>query len=97
MSDAVRRGKLMHSVIELREAGWGLVVAGHYEDGSVRTALIPPKDLRHEFGQAWHIGEEALEIPALDSFPLAELPCPVCEEPRYVTPSGEVCKNRHGG
>lgn len=32
-----------------------------------------------------------------EDFPKATDKCPVCGETRYITPSGEVCKNGHGG
>lgn len=35
--------------------------------------------------------------PALEDLPLTGTKCSVCKEPQYQTPSGDTCKNGHGG
>jgi len=39
----------------------------------------------------------SITMQPIENYPEAGLSCPVCGEPQYKTPSGDCCKNGHGG
>jgi hypothetical protein len=94
--DAVRRGTIIHQMIELKLKGWKLVSSGHYTtaDGrrcNIRFALVPPDDMQGELLDLWAMAS------ADEKFEKTGTACSVCGEPQYKTPSGAVCQNGHGG
>ena len=51
----------------------------------------------HDRAEAWYKRAFECDVPGIETLPKTGTTCSVCGEPQYRTPSGDCCKNGHGG
>lgn len=69
------------------------------EDAELEARLEALEILVDKMGEALALQGEKVpaSFPDFESFALNGENCTVCDEPQRTTPSGDICKNGHGG